>query len=55
MSVESAAFDPITGLFWVSNDKRSETLAPLKYGHLRWYGVNLTTKQIVDSLTLASH
>lgn len=54
MSVESAAFDPITGLFWVSNDKRSETLAPLKYGHLRWYGVNLTTKQIVDSLTLAS-
>lgn len=54
MSVESGAVDPTTGLFWVSNDKRSETLAPLKYGHLRWYGFNLTTRKIVDSLTLPS-
>ncbi|MDP2039016.1 MAG: T9SS type A sorting domain-containing protein [Ignavibacteria bacterium] len=54
MSVESAAWNPATGLFWVSNDKRSETLAPGKYGHLRWYGVNVTTKQVVDSFTLAS-
>lgn len=54
MSVESGAIDPSTGLFWVSNDKRSETLAPGKYGHLRWYGINLTTRQIVDSLTLPS-
>lgn len=54
MSVESAAWDPKTGYFWVSNDKRSETAAPGKYGHLRWYGIDLKTKKFMDSLTLAS-
>ncbi|OGU65202.1 MAG: hypothetical protein A2X62_08975 [Stygiobacter sp. GWC2_38_9] len=51
MSVESAAWNPATGLFWVSNDKRG---TEKKYTHLTWYGVNVTTKQLVDSFTLAS-
>ncbi len=49
MSIETSAWQPGTGLLWVSNDKRGTG----PYTHLTWYGYNVTTKTIVDSFTLA--
>jgi hypothetical protein len=49
MSIESAAWNPVTNLLWVSNDSRGLNK---KYSDKTWYGVNLSTKQIVDSLKL---
>lgn len=50
MSIETTAWNPSTGLLWVSNDSRGTG----PYTHLTWYGVDVTTKAIVDSFTLAS-
>lgn len=50
MSLETTAWNPATGLLWVSNDSRGTG----PYTHLTWYGVDVTTKAIVDSFTLPS-
>ena len=50
MSVETVALNPATGLLWVSNDSRGDSI----YSHLTWYGMDLTTKTLVDSFTLPS-
>ena len=44
-SIESSAWNPATGLLWVSNDARGAA-----YSHLTWYGIDVTTKEIKDSL-----
>jgi hypothetical protein len=49
MSIETAAFNPATGLLWVSNDSRGNTM----YSNLTWYGVDTSNYAIVDSFTLA--
>ncbi|MBI3124102.1 MAG: T9SS type A sorting domain-containing protein [Ignavibacteriales bacterium] len=49
MSIESAAWNPATGHLWVSNDARGLNK---KYSNFTWYGVDLATKQLVDSLKL---
>jgi len=48
MSIETAAWNPATGNLWVSNDSRGTG----PYNHLSWYGVDATTKAIVDGFTL---
>jgi hypothetical protein len=48
MSIETVAWNPATGLLWVSNDSRGNS----QYTNLTWYGVDITTKTIVDSFTL---
>lgn len=48
MSIESSAWNPATGLLWVSHDKRG--LGP--FTDLSWYGYNVATKTIVDSFNL---
>ncbi len=50
MSIESAAWNPATGLLWLSNDSRG--IGP--YTHLTWYGFDVSTKTFVDSFTLPS-
>jgi DNA-binding beta-propeller fold protein YncE len=50
MSIETAAWNPATGLLWVSNDARGADKA---YTDLTWYGLDVTTKALVDSFTLA--
>ena len=50
MSIESSAWNPSTGLLWVSNDSRGTG----PYTHLTWYGYDATTKTVVDSFTLPS-
>jgi hypothetical protein len=52
MSIETAEWEPNSGLLWVSNDSRA--LDSLSYSHLTWYGLDVTTKTIVDSFTLPS-
>src|SRR5690606_23917720 len=49
MSIESAAWNPATGHLWVSHDNRGTG----PYTHLTWYGMDVTTKTLVDSFTLA--
>ncbi|MGE5437542.1 MAG: T9SS type A sorting domain-containing protein [Syntrophothermus sp.] len=49
MSIETADWQPGTGLLWVSNDSRGTDPS---YTHLSWYGWNPTTKTIVDSFQL---
>jgi len=44
-SVESSAWNPATGLLWVSNDARG-----VGYSHLTWYGIDVNTKEVKDSL-----
>jgi hypothetical protein len=44
-SIESSAWNPATGLLWVSNDARGAN-----YSHLTWYGIDVATKEIKDSL-----
>lgn len=51
MSIESAAFNPKSGLLYVSNDSRG---TDKKYTHLTWYGINVATKALADSFTLPS-
>jgi sugar lactone lactonase YvrE len=48
MSIESVDWNPATGLLWVSNDARGNAI----YSDLTWYGVDVTTKAIVDSFSL---
>lgn len=50
MSIETAEWNPATGLLWVSNDSRGTG----PYTHLTWYGFDPSTKALVDSFTLAS-
>lgn len=50
MSIETARWNPGTGLLWVSNDSRGLNKA---YTHLTWYGYDVNAKAIVDSFTLA--
>lgn len=49
MSIESSAWQPGTGLLWISNDLRG---LDKNFTHLTWYGVDPVTKQIVNSFTL---
>lgn len=49
MSIETAEFQPGTGLLWISNDSRG---LDKSYSHLTWYGVDPATNQIVNSFTL---
>jgi hypothetical protein len=51
MSIETAAWDPVTGYLWVSNDSRG---LDSTYTHLTWYGLDVTTNTLVDSFTLPS-
>lgn len=44
-SIESSAWNPATGLLWVSNDARGAN-----FSHLTWYGIDVNTKEIKDSL-----
>ena len=44
-SIESSAWNPATGLLWVSNDARGAN-----YSHLTWYGIDVATKEIKDIL-----
>jgi hypothetical protein len=48
MSIESVDWQPGTGLLWVSNDSRGNPA----FGNLTWYGIDVTTKTIVDSFVL---
>jgi hypothetical protein len=48
MSIETSAWNPATGLLWVSNDARGTG----PFTDLTWYGYNVTTKAIVDSFTM---
>jgi DNA-binding beta-propeller fold protein YncE len=50
MSIETAAWDPVTGYLWVSNDRRNADT--LSYTHMTWYGLNVTNNTIVDSFSL---
>ncbi len=49
MSIETAAWNPDTGLLWVSNDARGDSI----YTPLTWYGFDVSTKTITDSFHLA--
>ncbi len=46
MSIESSAWNPATGVLWVSNDARGTG----SYSDLTWYGYDVSTKEMVDSL-----
>lgn len=48
MAIESSAWQPGTGLLWVSNS----TAGTGPYTPFTWYGFDVTTKTIVDSFTL---
>ncbi len=49
MSIESVDWQPGTGLLWVSNDSRGNTM----FSNLTWYGVDVTNNYaIVDSFSL---
>jgi len=48
MSIETVDWNPATGNLWVSNDSRGTG----GYNHLAWYGVDVTTKTIVDGFIL---
>ncbi len=50
MSIETVAWNPSTGLLWVSNDARG---LDSSYTDLTWYGLNVSTKAIEDSFHLA--
>jgi len=49
MSIESSAWQPGTGLLWVSNDSRGPDSTK---GNLTWYGFDVTAKTFVDSFAL---
>ncbi len=49
MSIETAEFQPGTGLLWISNDSRG---LDKNFTHRTWYGVDPATNQIVNSFTL---
>lgn len=49
MSIETAEFQPGTGLLWISNDSRGTDKL---FKHLTWYGYDPVNKQIVNSFTL---
>ncbi len=51
MSIESAAWHPITGNLWISNDSRGTDKS---YGNLTWYEMDVTTKAIIDSFVLVN-
>jgi len=51
MSIETAEWNPVSGLLWVSNDSRGYDSTKT---HLTWYGIDVTTNTIVDSFTLPS-
>jgi len=48
MSIESSAWNPATGLLWVSNDARGDSI----YGNLTWYGYDTTTGTFADSFAM---
>jgi DNA-binding beta-propeller fold protein YncE len=50
MSIESMAWDPVSGNLWVSSDSRGTG----GYSHLTWYEYEVSTKALVDSFTLPS-
>ncbi|MBL1212480.1 MAG: T9SS type A sorting domain-containing protein [Ignavibacteriae bacterium] len=55
MSIESSAWDPVSGNLWVSNDSRGvDTNGVAIYTHLTWYEYDVATKALVDSFTLPS-
>jgi hypothetical protein len=49
MSIETSAWNPATGLLWVSHDNRGTG----PYTHVTWYGYDVNTNTIVDSFSLA--
>lgn len=50
MSIETSDWDPLNpNVLWVSNDSRGTDSS---YTHLTWYGLDVTTKTLVDSFTL---
>lgn len=48
MSIESSAWNPATGLLWVSNDARGDST----YGNLTWYGYDTATGAFADSFAM---
>jgi len=48
MSIESSAWNPATGLLWVSNDSRGDST----YGNLTWYGYDTATGAFADSFAM---
>jgi hypothetical protein len=50
MSIETAAWNPVTGNLWVSNDSRGTG----GYYHMTWYEYSVTKRAIVGSFTLPS-
>ena len=50
MSIETVDWNPATGNLWISNDSRGTG----GYSHLAWYGVDVTSKKIVDGFILPS-
>ncbi len=50
MSIESMAWDPVSGNLWVSSDSRGDSV----WSHLTWYEYEVSTKALVDSFTLPS-
>lgn len=48
MAIESSAWNPATGLLWVSNSK----IGTGPYSAMAWYGYDVTSKTVVDSIIL---
>ena len=51
MSIESSAWQPGTGLLWISNDARGKDSTK---SNLTWYGYDFETSTFVDSFSLAA-
>jgi hypothetical protein len=52
LAIESMTWQPKTGYLWVTSGNITSGMPDAPYVGYRWYGFNVTTKKVVDSIAL---